>query len=315
MWERKHEPRNISQVALAPEHRRSFESFLARRVIPRDLILVGPTGHGKTTMAKVLERSLAFQARTINASGRGGVDTVRGEITRLVFAGKALACDLSANPGAPYRVIRLEEAQGMTPEALAALRTVVDDRPDWVRFVLTGNRLPNDEPFVNRFRVIEFSSIPVDEKVRVIDRILAAEDLAADRELIIACAKWAPTMRDLIDHLERSFAECGGLQPPSTKRTKEPRPVKKNADLFLAVYEIIREFGRPREWPLKKRRLATREILDKLKEEGRELEDTELATALDPFGVHSKTFTNPDEKSAHGYTFAAVDEARIANRV
>src|SRR5438876_438660 len=80
MWLSKHAPRNLGEVALAPANRRTFESYLSRQEVPRDLILVGPPGLGKSTVAEILERVLAFDAHVINASGRRGIDAVRGEI-------------------------------------------------------------------------------------------------------------------------------------------------------------------------------------------------------------------------------------------
>jgi hypothetical protein len=315
MWLRDHAPRNLGEVALGPANRRTFETYLSRREIPRDLILVGAPGLGKSTVAEILERALAFDAHVINASGRRGIDAVRGEISDRINAGTALARHLSRNPTGSYRIVRLEEAHMMTSEGLAALRTVMDERPDWVRLIFTCNELPGDEAVVDRCRpVIEFGRPPLEEQVRVVERILAAEGLAADPEIIMACAKASPTMRSLIGHAEQCFLELGRLEPPA--QTRERRPVKKDTDLLLAVQAIISELGRPRGWPLERRRLSTRELLAQLKEEGRVLEEKELATKLGDFDVHPRTFTNPGEISARGYRLADVDRAvaKIANR-
>ena len=91
MWEQKHKPRELAQVALAPGNRRTFATWLARREVPRDLLLVGPPGCGKSTVAAILAQELAFHSHVINASGKRGVDTVRGEVTEWVFAGNYLA--------------------------------------------------------------------------------------------------------------------------------------------------------------------------------------------------------------------------------
>src|SRR2546425_6301157 len=189
MWLRKHAPRCLDEVALSPANRRTFESYLARGQIPRDLILVGDAGVGKSTVGAILEAALAFDAHLINASGRRGIDVVRGEITELVNGGTALARHLSRNPSGPYRIIRLEEAHQMTTEGLAALRTVMDERPDWVRLIFACNELPGDEAIVDRCRVVAFGSVPVEELVKVMHRILAAEGKVADPEIVLACAK------------------------------------------------------------------------------------------------------------------------------
>jgi DNA polymerase III delta prime subunit len=239
MWLRKHAPRELGQVALSADNRRTFESYLARREIPRDLILVGDPGHGKSTVAAILESALAFHTHLINASGRRGIDVVRGQITDLVTAGGALARELSRNPGGPYRIIRLEEAQGMTPEALAALRTVMDHRPDWVRLIFTCNELPGDEAVVDRCRVLEFRRAPVEEQVRVVERILSAEGLVADRGTILACANAAPTMRWLISHVQESFSELGRLMPPRPARSRRLAKTDPQHQRMIRVGEAV----------------------------------------------------------------------------
>lgn len=305
MWERKHRPRTLGAVALTPENRRTFESYLVRRELPRDLILVGEPGHGKTTMAAILEGALAFYAHLINASGRGGVDVVRGEISEVVKTGSAMARRLSEKGGAPYRIIRLEEAQGMTPEALAALRTVIDQRPDWVRFIFTGNRLPPDEAVVDRCRVVQFRHIPVDERVKVIERILDAEGLVADPDTIVACATAAPTMRWLIDYAEQCFLERGHLEPPPTRKQqtgRERRDTKERTQLLLAVHTILVESDRSP--------LSTGDLLAGLDEVGFSFPGKQpaqgLANALRPLGITPKMFGG---LGARGYELASVEKA------
>src|SRR5712664_2346894 len=239
MWLRKHAPRELGQVALSADNRRTFESYLARRAIPRDLILVGDPGHGKSTVAGILESVHAFHTHLINASGRRGIDVVRGQITDLVSAGCALARELSRNPSGPYRIIRLEEAQRMTPEALAALRTVMDQRPDWVRLIFTCNELPGDEAIVDRCRVLEFRRTSVEEQVTVVERILSAEGLVAHRETILACANVAPTMRWLISHVEESFSELGRLMPPRPARSRRLAKTDPQHQRMIRVGEAV----------------------------------------------------------------------------
>lgn len=308
VWERKHEPRAMADLALDLENRRAFDGYVAQRQIPRDLIFVGPPGHGKSTAASILENTLAFDRSKINASGRLGIDFVRGELLDRVRVGRGWTDSSDAAP--PYRIIRLEEAQFITADALAALRTVLDDRPLWVRFIFCSNKLPPDVAVVDRCRVHHFDNIPLDEMVNVIERILAAEGKVGESEVIRACARVAPSMRWLIDHVERCFDELGHLELPR-RAGKQPREhtarTVSHQDLSLleAVLAILQESGRPR--------LRTKDIILELAElddpQFSDLDDLTLARVLRPLGVKPRCFTPPGAKSARGYVLREVETA------
>lgn len=322
-WLHEHAPRTLSEVALAVANRRLFESYLAHRTLPRDLVLTGEAGRGKSTVAAILEDALAFDALAMNASGERGVDVVRGEITGFIRAAQARRS--STRPDAPYRILRLDEAHLLRHDALTELRKVVDQRPEWVRLVLTCNQLPADKAFVDRFRVIEFGPIPVTEQVKVIERLLAAEGLTADPEVTLACTKAAPSMRWLIDYVEQSFLEHGRLVAPPSRalRVKQGNhPPSDSIGLLVAVIAIVADSP--------KRRLFTRDILHAIPPElvaanpeldphlhvGPSVKPSQAlaraGTALSKaIGVRSKTITEPGPVSAHGYYLTDL-EKRLA---
>lgn len=301
MWLRKHAPRHLDEVALSSATRRTFESYLAQRQIPRDLILVGAPGLGKSTVAEILEGALAFDAHVINASGRRGIDAVRGEISDRINAGTALARHLSKNPTGPYRVVRLEEAHAMTSEGLAALRTVMDERPDWVRLIFTCNELPGDEAVVDRCRVFEFPCTPVEEQARVVERILAAEGLTADRDTILACANSASSMRWLIDHVEQCFLEHGRLElarPAGSRRSAKTDPEhQRKIRVGEAVLAVIDDLGQEE--------VATTDILPRMKDHGITTREA-LGHVMRKLGAASKW---RGQVRARGYNRSEVVEA------
>ena len=156
MWEHKHRPRSLDEVALSAAQRRTFLSYIAEGEM-RHLALVGCPGQGKSTVASLLEQELAFQAYEINAAGNRGIDIIRETIVPLVRTGAgpgSIARLASANPGAPFRIIRFEEAEGMTTDALRALRTIISESPPEVRFIFTTNAPLRDAAVMDRCHVV-----------------------------------------------------------------------------------------------------------------------------------------------------------------
>ena len=316
MWERSHRPRQLAEMALGPETRRTLETCLAKGCMP-DLLLVGPPGFGKSTVASILEDALAFQVDVINASGSRGIDVVRERIAegmRMSAGPGSLPRQLSSNPEAPYRVFRLEEAEGMTVDALRALRTVIDQKPEWVRFIFTGNKCPRDEAIVDRCHVVQLKDIPVEEMAAVVERILVKEGKEADRNTVLCCAEAAPSMRWLIQYVERCFNELDRLEAPDPDAAATAHGVahgtssKEGVELLLAVHRVVADSG--------KSRLRTRDILIRLVESGWPQYASlsmqvmqELGRRLKPFDVRSKTFTDPGAKSARGYRLTALTAA------
>ncbi len=105
MWERTHQPRTLDEVAMRADQRRTFLTYVSSQDMP-DLMLLGPPGHGKSTIAALLEQELAFEAHVINAGGQRGIDIIREVIeplTRTSQGTDSLSRVTSSNPGAPFR--------------------------------------------------------------------------------------------------------------------------------------------------------------------------------------------------------------------
>ena len=132
LWVEKWRPKSIDGYVFRDDHqRKQVETWIKDRSIPH-LLLSGNAGIGKTTLAKILINELGiedYDVLEINASRTNSVDDVRDKITNFV----------QMIPFGPFKVVLLDEADYLSPNAQAALRGVMEEYHQTSRFILTCN--------------------------------------------------------------------------------------------------------------------------------------------------------------------------------
>ena len=109
LWVEKYRPKTIDECILPEETKRTFKSFLDKGEVP-NLLLAGPAGCGKTTVAKALCHELGVDYYVINGSDEGRfLDTVRNNA-------KNFASTVSLSSSAKHKVIIIDEADNTTPD-------------------------------------------------------------------------------------------------------------------------------------------------------------------------------------------------------
>ena len=79
LWVEKYRPKTIEECILPANTKKTFSSFLKKGEVP-NLLLAGPAGCGKTTVAKALCHELGADFYVINGSDEGRfLDTVRNQ--------------------------------------------------------------------------------------------------------------------------------------------------------------------------------------------------------------------------------------------
>ena len=128
VWTEKYRPINIEDVILSEEEKNFFTSL---KEIPNNLLLVGNPGIGKSTVAKILAKKFAPHSYMyINASEQGNIDTVRTLISEFISVSS-----IDGNG----KVVILDEADGVSLVAQQALRSIMEEYLDSVKFILTAN--------------------------------------------------------------------------------------------------------------------------------------------------------------------------------
>ena len=126
LWVEKYRPNNL-QTYIGNEHLKDkVKIYLENEDVPH-LLLYGTAGTGKTTLAKVIVGNIDCDMLYINASDENNVDNVRTKIKN--FASTIGFRNL--------KIIILDEADFLTPNAQAALRNIMETFSKHCRFILT----------------------------------------------------------------------------------------------------------------------------------------------------------------------------------
>ena len=124
----KYRPTNLNNYVGNESIKKSISSYIGQNDI-QNLIFYGPAGTGKTTLAKLIVKSIDCDYLYINASDERGIETIRDKVS-------GFASTMSFKP---LKVIILDEADFLTIQAQASLRNVIETFSRTTRFILTCN--------------------------------------------------------------------------------------------------------------------------------------------------------------------------------
>jgi DNA polymerase III delta prime subunit len=132
LWVEKYRPKTVDGYVFRDAHQKAqVERWIKDGSIPH-LLLSGNAGIGKTTLARLLFNELSineFDIMEINASRENSAETIRDKITNFV----------QMIPFGDFKVVLLDEADYLTPNAQAILRGVMETYHTTARFILTCN--------------------------------------------------------------------------------------------------------------------------------------------------------------------------------
>ena len=132
LWVEQYRPRDIDGYVFRDEAQRDqVKQWIKAGSIPH-LLFSGAAGIGKTTLAKILINALnidAYDVLEINASRTNSVDDIRDSVVNFV----------STMPFGQFKIVLLDEADYLSPNAQAALRGVMEEYSQTARFIMTCN--------------------------------------------------------------------------------------------------------------------------------------------------------------------------------
>jgi replication factor C small subunit len=190
LWVEKYRPSKLADY-VGNEHLKSkVEGYLENGEIPH-LLLYGKAGTGKTTLAKLIVKSIDCDYMVINASDENNVETVRNKVKNFA----------SSMGFKPFKIILLDEFDYMSQPSQAILRNLMETFSAHCRFILTCNYVDKViEPIQSRCQ--SFQIIPPTKKDVAIQvsKILKSENVEFEvKDLVPIIDAAYPDIRKVIN--------------------------------------------------------------------------------------------------------------------
>lgn len=165
---------------------------------PKTLILQGEYGTGKTTCARIFAKALNCKNRTKDGDACGKCDFCKSNIENTIFYEefdsamignvndiKDLKDSFFFNTNLGYKVIVLDEAQLMTPQAQSALLKVLEESVSGVFFILCTTHIDKILPTIrSRSLKLRFDLIKDNDIKMNLENIIEKKQISIKSDII-----------------------------------------------------------------------------------------------------------------------------------
>ena len=178
------------------EHiKESIKKYLSQNDI-QNLIFYGPSGTGKTTLARLIVKNLDCDYIYINSSDERGIETIRDKVSGFA----------STASFKPLKVVILDEADFLTIQAQASLRNVIETFSRTTRFILTCNYIERIiDPLQSRCQTLKVIPPTKVDVAKHIAWIMGEENISFEVEdLKTVVNQFYPDLRKCLNTIQLS---------------------------------------------------------------------------------------------------------------
>ena len=197
LWVEKYRPQTLDEYVGNETIKNKIADYLKQGSI-QNLLFHGVAGTGKTTLAKLIAKNLNCDLLYINASDERGIDTIRDKI--IPFASSMSFNDV--------KIVILDEADYITPQAQATLRNTIESCSKTTRFIFTCNYLERIiSPLQSRCQTFEITPPSKEEVTDLACRIAVEEGVKVDVNVASVIDTHYPDIRKIINTIQGSIVD------------------------------------------------------------------------------------------------------------
>ena len=236
LWVEAYSPKTVQDCILPEKIKTTFLQYVNDGQFP-NLILAGPAGSGKTSLARALCNDIDADLLFVNASLDRGIGDVRNTVAQF-----ASTSSLTGQ----QKVVFLDEADNLTQDSQKALRALIEEFQNHCRFILTCNYPYNIiEAIHSRCTVFDFQVTSQKELkkqtgefgLRVV-KILKDNDVEFNPKILLQFMEsYAPDWRGILNNLQGK-----------TKGGKLPADILSETPDALVEYLQKKQWTEARDW-------------------------------------------------------------------
>lgn len=202
----KYRPTSLEQVVGQDDAVRSLEKVLSSKHVPHAFLFTGPSGVGKTTLARVLASKLGCESTNItevDAATNSGIDDMRKLLENIRFKGFGKSS---------IRFIIVDECHALSKATWQSLLLALEEPPEHVTWALCTTE-PDKVPktIVTRCHAYKLKSVKEDDLYALLEAVREFEDLKVSDEVLGAISRHAEgSARQALVYL----SQVDGLQDP-----------------------------------------------------------------------------------------------------
>ena len=153
IWGLKFRPEKVEDIILPEKIKTMFLNILKDGVIP-NMLISGPQGCGKTTVAFCLADQMESNTLYINMSIDTGIDKIRTDVKKFISS-------MSFKKG--KKIVIGDEFDRLSPQAMDSLKSTIEEYSSHASFIFTSN---------HKNRIIP----PIRSRVQEVDFVFSAEE-------------------------------------------------------------------------------------------------------------------------------------------